>query len=456
MALTIPCESQGLGDGLFREKRDRQTKGSVMTRRKTLITYLIAYFFTIATALRYLSLSGTQPEKVPSDIRWALALSFAAFFLLLVIEPWLSRLSPRYTHLYLVVQSVIAAIISLLTPGVDYFSALFLSLVLQAMLVFRLGIGLRWLAVLTTIMAALMLYGHPFSEGLPLVIIMSVANVFIGSYAAVTREAEIARVEAEIAHERSQKLYDELQAAHEQLRAYAAQAEELAVAAERNRLARDLHDSVTQSLYSLTLFTQAARERAEAGDLERVTHTLARIADTARRGLKEMRLLVYELRPLALEDEGLVKALQQRLEMVEGRSGLQTRLEVQPDKAVELPAHIEKELYRIAQEALNNALKHAQATSVTVRLTVTPSPAHRGEPAEPSGPATGGQRIEFEVSDDGCGFDPREIVDKGGMGLTSIRERAEGLGGTLSLNSVPGQGTTLKVDVYLSDLEITP
>jgi signal transduction histidine kinase len=427
-----------------------------MARRKTLVTYLIAYFFTIATALRYLSLSGSQPEKVPSDIRWALALSLAAFFMLLVFEPWLSRRSPRYTHLYLVVQSVIVSIVSLLTPGVDYFSALFLSLILQAMLVFPLGIGLRWLAVLTIIMAALMLYGHPFSEGLPLVIIMSVANVFIGSYAAVTREAESARAEAEAARKQSQELYDELQDAHEQLRAYAAQAEELAVTSERNRLARDLHDSVTQSLYSLTLFTQAAHERAEAGDLERVTHTLARIADTARRGLKEMRLLVYELRPLALETEGLVGALRQRLEMVEGRSGLQTRLLLEPDEDIELPAHVEKELYRIAQEALNNALKHAHATSVTVRLAVTPALASRGAPVEPSGQVTDGQRIEFEVSDDGCGFDPWAVVDKGGMGLTSIRERAEGLRGALSLSSAPGQGTTLKVDVYLSNREITP
>ena len=150
-------------------------------------------------------------------------------------------------------------------------------------------------------------------------------------------------------------------------------------------MARDLHDSVTQSLFSLTLFTQAALERAEVGDLDRVKQSLARIADTARRGLKEMRLLVYELRPLALEDEGLVGALQQRLEAVEGRSGVQTRLLVEPQGEVELPADVERQLYRIAEEALNNALKHANASSVTVRLAVTPSLSLHREPAEPSG-----------------------------------------------------------------------
>lgn len=366
------------------------------------------------------------------------------FFLLLLIEPRLSRRSLRYAHLYLIVQSVIVIVLSLMTPGVDYFSALFLALVLQAMLIFPLFVGLRWLVALTGIMVILMLYGHPFGQGLPLAIIMTVANLFIGAYAAVTRDAEIAREEAEAARKESRKLLTELQAAHRELQVYAAQAEEMAKAAERNRLARDLHDSVTQSLYSLTLFTQAARERAEVGDLDPVRQSLARIADTARRGLKEMRLLVYELRPLALEDEGLVGALQHRLEMVEGRSGVQTRLLVEPEGDVKLPAAMEKELYRIAQEALNNTLKHANASSVTVRLAVTPSAMNPD-----------GRHLVFEVSDDGCGFDPQAVADKGGLGLTSIRERVEDLGGELNVVSSPGEGTALRVDVHLSDTEKT-
>jgi signal transduction histidine kinase/sugar lactone lactonase YvrE len=219
---------------------------------------------------------------------------------------------------------------------------------------------------------------------------------------------------------------------------------EKAITGERNRLARDLHDSVTQSLFSLTLFTQAALERAEVGDLDPVKQSLARIADTARTGLKEMRLLVYELRPLALEDEGLVGALRQRLEMVEGRSGVQTRLLVVPEGDVELPAAIEKELYRITQEALNNTLKHANASSITVRLAITPSVMNRD-----------GRHLELEVSDDGCGFDPQAVGDKGGLGLTSIRERVEGLGGELNVVSSPGEGTALRVNVNLSDTEET-
>jgi signal transduction histidine kinase len=324
------------------------------------------------------------------------------------------------------VQTVITSVLSLITPGVDYFSALFLSLSVQAMYVFPLRTGSRWVAGFAVIMAILMLYGHPFSEGLPLVIIMSVAYFFIGSYAAVTREAEAA-------HARSQRLLAELQDAHEQLQVYTAQAEELAVAAERSRLARDLHDSVTQSLYSLTLFTQAARELAEAGNLKRTQHNLGRIADTAAQALKEMRLLVYELRPLALEETGLVGALRRRLDMVEGRAGVQTHLLVEPEGDVELPAPVEEALYRFAEEALNNALKHARATSVTVRIADTAT--------------LDGQRLEFEVFDDGCGFDLEAVKGEGGLGLTSIRERADELGGTFSVTSAPGKGTRVKVSL---------
>jgi len=343
------------------------------------------------------------------------------------------------------VQTVIVSVLSLITPGVDYFSALLISLILQAMHVFPLRTGLRWTGILTVIMTTLMLCGHPLSKGLPLVVIMSVANIFFASYAAVTREAVTARRE-------SQELLAELEAAHQELQAYTAQAEELAVAAERNRLARDLHDSVTQSLYSLTLFTQAARELAEAGNLERVRRNLARIADTAGQALKEMRLLVYELRPLALEGTGLIGALQQRLDAVEGRAGVQARLLVEPEGDVELAAPVEEGLYRIAQEILNNALKHAQATSVTVRIAVTPSTpngtfALGQAPSTRSGQASDGQHIEFEVSDDGCGFGPNAAKDKGGLGLASIRERVEMLGGALSITSAPGKGTRVKVSL---------
>jgi signal transduction histidine kinase len=143
-----------------------------------------------------------------------------------------------------------------------------------------------------------------------------------------------------------------------------------------------------------------------------------------------MRLLVYQLRPLVLKRDGLVGALQHRLDAVEKRAGVDARLLV--SGTVELPASAEEELYRIAQEALNNALKHGAPTSVTVRIC-----------ADKDGAV-------LEVVDDGCGFDLGSIDMEVGMGLASMRERTERLGGALDVESVPGEGTSVRVTLEVA------
>ena len=205
---------------------------------------------------------------------------------------------------------------------------------------------------------------------------------------------------------------------------------ELAVLEERNRLARELHDSVTQSLYSLTLFAEAGRRQAESGEWERVTSYLSQLGETSQQALKEMRLLVYELLPLDLEKEGLIGALQQRLDAVEGRSGVEARLIVEGD--VSLQPHLEACLYRVALEALNNSLKHAAATQVTVRVVAD------------------GQRVALDIEDNGKGFDQKALPDRGGMALASMRERTDEVGGTLVILSEPGKGTAVKLAVVAS------
>ena len=172
---------------------------------------------------------------------------------------------------------------------------------------------------------------------------------------------------------------------------------EKAVADERSRLARELHDSVTQSLYSLTLFTEAARHMAEEDGNETIEQYIGQIGTIGLQALKEMRLLVFELRPPELEKEGLVRALRRRLEAVEGRAGVDARVVV--DDFVKLPGNIEQEFFRIAQEALNNALKHAAASSVVVYL--------RQENGN----------IEMEIVDDGIGFDPQSSTRSRGNGI---------------------------------------
>lgn len=203
------------------------------------------------------------------------------------------------------------------------------------------------------------------------------------------------------------------------------QARELAVLQERQRLARDLHDSMAQSLYSLTLMAEAARRLVSAGNIERGGGYLARIGESAQQLLKEMRLLVYELRPQILERDGLAAALKERLETVENRTGVETSLAVEGSGLV--PELIEAELFRIAQEALNNSLKHSGASLVSVRL--------RTAPAE----------VTLAISDNGRGFSPGAIKEKGGLGLVSMQERTHRLGGRLVIESRPGDGASITV-----------
>ncbi|NCF67950.1 MAG: GAF domain-containing protein [Chloroflexi bacterium] len=202
------------------------------------------------------------------------------------------------------------------------------------------------------------------------------------------------------------------------------QAEQLMIIDERNRLARELHDSVTQSLYSVTLFAEAGRRMVAAGEYDQAIAYLGDVSETSRQTLKEMRLLVHRLRPSLLAKEGLVRALQHRLNAVEGRVGIDHRLVVEGD--LNLTPALEEALYYIAQEALNNALKHADASEVMVEL--------RGHE---------GGDIELKIIDNGCGFDPLLVAEAGGLGLTSMRERADMFGGEVGCKSAPGQGAVI-------------
>ncbi|MFZ1467088.1 MAG: GAF domain-containing sensor histidine kinase, partial [Anaerolineae bacterium] len=171
------------------------------------------------------------------------------------------------------------------------------------------------------------------------------------------------------------------------------QAEQLAVLAERQRLARELHDSVTQSLYSVTLYANAAALALAAGKQEVTAGYLQDLQETAQEGMRDMRLLIFQLHPPVLETEGLVAALQLRLAAVEGRAGLQTELRVEGERR--LPIAIEGDLYWIAQEALNNVRKHAAARHVAVHLHFTVA------------------TLSLEVVDDGVGFDPQAVPVEG-------------------------------------------
>jgi signal transduction histidine kinase/ligand-binding sensor domain-containing protein len=202
---------------------------------------------------------------------------------------------------------------------------------------------------------------------------------------------------------------------------------ERAVLEERNRLARELHDSVTQSLYSLTLFTEAARHLSEAIGDEKLEGYLGQIGNLGLGALKEMRLLVFELGLHALEEDDLVEALEKRLKAVEGRTGVDAK--VINEGYQKQPSYIETQLFKIAQEALNNALKHANASSVEVHF------------------LQDGPTLEMEIVDDGVGFEPDSLNDGPGMGLKNIKDRVDRMDGKLEIDSGSGKGTRLKVSI---------
>ena len=207
------------------------------------------------------------------------------------------------------------------------------------------------------------------------------------------------------------------------------QAEQLAVLEERQRLARELHDSVTQALYSVTLYADAARMAFSAEKWGALERNLQEVRNMSREAMYDMRLLVFELRPFMLETEGLVSALRARLAAVEGRSGLRTEVLAEAERR--LPIRIEEELYRIAQEALNNVVKHAEATQVQIQLKYDEN------------------TVSLEMNDDGKGFKPEAAHQSGGFGLQGIHERVQQLGGTLNIESAPLRGTRLSVRIPL-------
>ncbi len=209
-----------------------------------------------------------------------------------------------------------------------------------------------------------------------------------------------------------------------------------AVQEERNRLARELHDSVTQSLYSLSLLIEAWQRKLRAGRPVPVEEYLSQFAEITRLSLKEMRLLVYELRPPVLEKEGLIGALRQRLDAVEKRAGVEARLIA--EDLVDFPDTIEEELYWIAQEALNNALKHANASQVEIRISAMEG------------------KARLEICDNGQGFDFEGSKGSGGMGLKNMADRADRIGGHLEIVSALGRGTTVTIEVLMDGIGSTP
>jgi signal transduction histidine kinase len=211
-----------------------------------------------------------------------------------------------------------------------------------------------------------------------------------------------------------------------------------AVAAERARLARELHDTVTQSLFGVLLFADSGLRMARAGDNAELAGTFNQIESVGRQALHEMRLLLHRLRPSSLATTGLAGAIRDRLDSVEGSLGIAANVHTSGTLALDEAA--EEALYYVALEALNNALKHSHAAVVSVRIRAIP-----GAPTNSSTPARCGAVLW--VSDDGRGFDPAAALAGATFGLKNMRDRLAAVGGTIRFDSALGAGTRVAARV---------
>ena len=197
---------------------------------------------------------------------------------------------------------------------------------------------------------------------------------------------------------------------------------------ERARLARELHDSVSQALFSMTLHARTAQLAMEKQDLPQdgpLGRSVAQLRELSQGALAEMRALIFELRPDALAEEGLMAALRKQAAALSSRTDLRVTVDG-PEERLDLTPETEEHLYRIALEALNNTVKHADARTATITLTVA------------------GERLELAINDDGVGF-ATSGEHPGHLGLRTMQERASAVGGTLEVESQPGTRTTVRL-----------
>jgi signal transduction histidine kinase len=361
--------------------------------------------------------------------RGLVMLLFALYGLLLLVEPFLrNRISsekPGFSRrwpaaLYLLVQTGLVVALFSIPPHVDFFAGLFVPLSLQAVLFFGRRLGFLCIAIYPVAMFVPLTAN---AKGWPFALIMSLfaGGLFFlfGSYAQQVQKAERARYQ-------NQRLLGELQVANRELQGYAAQVEDLAAEQERNRLARELHDSVTQTVFSMNLTVQSARLLL-AKDPGRAEAQLRRLEELAGSAMAEIQAMVSQLRPLPATQEGLAAALRQLAAERQARDGLQVALDVDGERA--LPEAVAAGLYRITQEALANVAKHSGTLEATVRLKLD------------------GHRAWLEIEDHGLGFDPQAAAgQRGHLGLAGMAEQAREIGWNLAVDSRPGLGTRVRAE----------
>lgn len=358
--------------------------------------------------------------------RWA-GLAILAAFDLLVLMPdqALGGLKARAAHLYLAAAATLVVALTLLPPGNPWFIVLFFVLSPEVMVRFSRQIGYAWVGAFSalTVIAFWVVSGG--SSGMLLTAPIYIAGYFFfAAFATQTALANEARAE-------SQRLLAELQQAHARLQAYATQAEALAVAEERNRLAREMHDTLGHRLTVAAVQLQAV-ERLIQADPGRAGQMVATVREEIRAALAELRQTVAALRAPLEADLPLDQALRRLATDFESATGVKVTATL-PELSPDIPLTHRLTLYRGAQEGLTNVQKHAGASHVWLSL------------------EAGDDALTLRVADDGCGPVADASVEGEGshFGLRGLRERAAYLNGTVALTGRAGGGAELIISLPL-------
>jgi signal transduction histidine kinase len=347
------------------------------------------------------------------------------WLILLVSEPAISRKWPFHKYggffsIYLIIQTSLICVLLVILERADFLAILFAILSMQVMQRFSPRVGWVWIGLFAPLMALSLTFAYIVSEALALTLIYTGLDIFLAFYSLAAQRAQTARAQ-------NQKMAAELETTNHQLQAYSQQLEQLATAHERLHLARELHDSVTQTIFSMNLTTQSALVLLER-DPGRVAGQLDHLNQLAQSALSEMRVLIAELRPEPVAEGGLAAALRQHLFSRSLPEGLSVSLDVEGDQSLK-PAE-EQGLFRIVQEAVNNVMKHSGASQAVIRL-------HQTEP------------FWIEVEDNGQGFDLKSAQTGsrpgGQVGLSGMQERAAEIGWDLRVLTSPGTGTRIQV-----------
>ena len=378
------------------------------TRREDFLTAIAGYLTLAAVAAAGLSTMRQAGE------RWEVAAGLLLAFGILLARMPKAGSPDWHSHLYLAAQGSLVAGLLAMQPSTGIFPILYFILSPQAMLLLPQRPAILWIVAFILVTGGNIVIAQGWSEGLIALPIYAGGYFFFGIFAHALVRADAARRE-------SQALLEELEVAHRQLQDYAARIEELAVVEERNRLAREMHDTLGHRLTVASVQLEAA-QRLCPTDSERAASLVGTVRQQVREALSELRSTVAALRTPVEADLQLRSSLRRLMAHFEEATGL-TVHRVLPEEMPTLPDDHRLALYRVVQEALTNIQKHAEAQQVWLVL------------------STSDEAVTLLVGDDGRGLTLSH--DATGFGLRGLRERAGQLGGELHLEPRPGGGTQL-------------